>query len=64
MGRLIALVIIVAILIIIGVTQGIKETEQARTDCQVIAGGHFVNQRGRECWSLDGTRRLFPSELF
>lgn len=32
-----------------------------RRSCE-LAGGHYVTQYhgDRECWSLDGTRRLFP----
>lgn len=52
------------ILMFLIIRSQIEETQRARIDCEVIAGGHFINQRGRECWSLDGTRRLFPSEKF
>lgn len=45
------------------IVTAVRETEMARSECKAVSG-HFVNQNGRECWSTDGTRRLFPSEKF
>jgi len=67
MGKLVLYYFAVAFLILaffIAISAAMKTTEKAAFECEVITGGHFVNSRGYECWSQDGTKRLFPSEKF
>ncbi len=53
------LVILIGYAIFAGVAHSIRQVDDARKSC-AAADGHFINQHGMECWSADGTRRLFP----
>lgn len=57
------LIVAVVFVMFIGISFLTKATDVARLECEVVSG-HFLNNRGYECWSLDGTRRLFPSNKF